>query len=1288
MVRHLKTLLKYSYYCCVVSLVLCALLLQAARSFIGYIDHYRLPIQAYISEQTGTEVTLDKLAAHWQGLRPKVSVQGVSVTAAEQTLLSASRAEMEVDILASLWRTAVVWRAVEFDDLALTAVQDAQGDWSIAGFASPFRATAAADQRRAWRYRSPGDLFLSVKSVTLRNTRLTLLFRSEQQLQATVPAITIRNDGHFHRLSASTAIGDTSVFNFHLEGEGNPAVPESFQAKAYLQLTHFPIGRLLELFSSTHALPVVSNAVVNSQLWFDFHSPKAFLFSGNVNYSGDAQGNSVFDIPLRARLGGSYQLDRGWDVNVRNLTVDSLTDLAPVQIRLQHRQLALSTARVDVSAWSQWLAQQLPDHSLGEALSGLSPSGELENLHVSAPLAHLTQLQMQANVNQASIENWQQVPALSNVSGFVESDLHSGFILVDTVNFAFYPAQIYRQPLLAKRAQGRIGWSLSPAENAIKIYGDGLTLSGDYGQARGYFLVDTPLEAASRESLLSLQIGLRDSRALAYKQLLPTLLPEDLQHWMATAIKAGEVAQAGLLYRGGFRQDSARAIQLFVDVERAHLAYDPQWPALKNISGRLLVDNQQVFAQVHKAEVYAGDVAAGTLVWNGDFQKALALDAEIKTSVPSGLRFVKASVLQQQTAGVLDDWSGAGALDVDLSLRLPLLDSSAPVQQTVRLQFADNRLDLRAQNLQLSQLSGVLSYSDATGFSSSNLQASLFKQPLALALLTEGDVLRLSGVGRAASEELSAWLQQPLDRWLTGEFDYLLDLTIPTAQSSQTASPIALSLFSDLQGVAINLPPPLKKAAVETRNFIVNGRMQADGWHYQATLGNHLAATLRASRQGMIKADVLLADKETPVVTQAVEDGVRFKAQLQRADALAWMALVESYPASESAGVALPMRFDIAVDQLFYHDIEVANVVLSGQREASGWSAIIDADGIQGGLYWDSDRRTPAIVDLDYLHWPLTPVLSAQDAAPDGFSHDPWADVTLATLKPLDVRIEQLVYREKLLGQWSFAVRPQRDRLAVTNIVGAVGGFSFAGEDDNSGAHLSWQRDPEGEGMGQTRLRGYLRGGSLQALFDLWDLQPLLVNQQATAAVDLSWLGSPAFFSVDRLQGETAMSLRDGVFIENQATSATGALRLLGLFNFDTWLRRMRLDFSDVFNKGLSFDRLSGTFAFDKGLIRISEPFSLTGPSVSMQLDGTIDYPTQTLDGNLAVVLPVGGNLTLATALTAGLPAAAALYVVRQLFKREVDKASTVNYTVTGKWNAPSINVRDVDGEDVEAIIE
>jgi uncharacterized protein YhdP len=63
--------------------------------------------------------------------------------------------------------------------------------------------------------------------------------------------------------------------------------------------------------------------------------------------------------------------------------------------------------------------------------------------------------------------------------------------------------------------------------------------------------------------------------------------------------------------------------------------------------------------------------------------------------------------------------------------------------------------------------------------------------------------------------------------------------------------------------------------------------------------------------------------------------------------------------------------------------------------------------------------------------------------------------------------------------------------------------------------------------------------------------------------------GEPQSFS-----GSLDAALRTGQFVEVEGSAQ--ALRVFGLLNFNSIGRRLRLDFSDLFGKGLAYDRVKG----------------------------------------------------------------------------------------------------------------
>ncbi|MFA0252757.1 AsmA-like C-terminal region-containing protein, partial [Vibrio sp. 10N.261.45.A4] len=65
----------------------------------------------------------------------------------------------------------------------------------------------------------------------------------------------------------------------------------------------------------------------------------------------------------------------------------------------------------------------------------------------------------------------------------------------------------------------------------------------------------------------------------------------------------------------------------------------------------------------------------------------------------------------------------------------------------------------------------------------------------------------------------------------------------------------------------------------------------------------------------------------------------------------------------------------------------------------------------------------------------------------------------------------------------------------------------------------------------------------------------------------LEWKGSPWNMQVDTVNGTLKAELGRGVI-----SDVGGAAKLLGMFSLDSIIRRMQLDFSDVFDEGLAFD--------------------------------------------------------------------------------------------------------------------
>ena len=187
-----------------------------------------------------------------------------------------------------------------------------------------------------------------------------------------------------------------------------------------------------------------------------------------------------------------------------------------------------------------------------------------------------------------------------------------------------------------------------------------------------------------------------------------------------------------------------------------------------------------------------------------------------------------------------------------------------------------------------------------------------------------------------------------------------------------------------------------------------------------------------------------------------------------------------------------------------------------------------------------------------------------------------------------------------------------------------------------------------------------------------WNFAPSVTSESFRVDADGSWPGSPAWFSLKRFSGNLDASLRKGQFVEVQGSAQ--ALRVFGLLNFNSIGRRLRLDFSDLLGKGLSYDRVKGNLQATNGLFVTHEPITLSGPSSNLELNGNLDMNNERIDAKLLVTLPVTNNLPLA-ALIVGAPAiGGALFVVDKLLGDKVARFASVQYDVKGPMQDPQIS--------------
>ena len=243
------------------------------------------------------------------------------------------------------------------------------------------------------------------------------------------------------------------------------------------------------------------------------------------------------------------------------------------------------------------------------------------------------------------------------------------------------------------------------------------------------------------------------------------------------------------------------------------------WPALSGVSGELVFDRVSMDLrgasgriagwpglQIARADARIGDLTHSTTV---------VVTGQIRGPLSEALQVVNTSPLATMTGQVLERAVGNGVADVRLGLSIPIfaLDRTR-VQGTVSL--PGNDLQITPDSPALLRTRGNVLFTES-GLTLSGAQARMYggdvrleggTRPLPTGSLDPFFTLRAQGTFTAEA------LRQ------ARELGYVARLAQTMQGSASYAATLAfrrgvpeISLTSNLQGLALNLPPPLNKAA-------------------------------------------------------------------------------------------------------------------------------------------------------------------------------------------------------------------------------------------------------------------------------------------------------------------------------------------------------------------------------------------------------------------------------------------------------------------------------------------
>lgn len=1218
-------------------LLLAVLVIAALYAGLGHqltqnIDSYRPEIEQQLSERLGHDVRIGSLSSRWTWLNPTVIARDLVMRQeAENNEVIASLQSLRVglDFLASLMRFRIVFSDFDADGLELVVNQTPRGEIEVEGVELP---EPVANNLSQWI--DLAGQWLSDPSVRITRVALGLRDSSGQLRQVEIPQLDlVYGRGLFRASGRAMRPGTTEqLASFRLVGQhffrgdftgqfygdinsgrlfdglmqeygwqGFRA--EGFDVGGQVWLTFR--GGLMEQASGTLETPYLQLGVGQESLapLEDIRARFGWRRDGAANNGAEMTGTA--DLSPWYTTGEFHLNDLTWRWNGATVPgFDLRFQPGPGANAVIADRLPIAPVRGLLSRLGMF-----PDE-LARALDNYQPSGTVNRLLLKLPEDNRGHFRLTADLHDIDVQAHGGAPAVKGLDGSLIVTQAGGLVQADSAELTFGFPLLFKELWTVRNFTGNLAWRFE--DDLTRIFSSDIAMNvGPSARLTGAFELSLTPDG---EDLLGLRVGVEDGDAGMLAQFVPVkLVSPGLYSWLTTAIKQADSVNGSYFGHGQIGSGSppgSFVSSMVYDFENSTVEYDERWPEVTGAAGRVFVHQGRTRVDLNSGQTGGLELRPGQVRIQpgaGD-NTMVSIDAAAPVSGEALAFWLKGTPLGEMAGAAPDRFVFDGDFYLDLALGFALDSDQAPsVEASVRAESGS--LTFLAEDLQWTDISGEVSYSTDSGFSSAPVAARFLGSPVSVSFQADrpGGGLKVRQAGKvrlpALRNRLGLADSNSLGTAGSLEYEALLDVRPGKAAT--------LTLSSDLAGVTLDWPAPFGKTA-ET--------------------GSPVKVTIEPAEKNGLGLEVKWYERAD------------FDVQWQ------------------------PDRVDLNVNDLRVGERQFQDVSVDAVLGPENWLISANAEWIRGMVTWPVSGRT-VIVDLEKLS------LVGEKDRLDGSEAPLETEDPVQAVSELDftgwpdvnVRIADLQVSGENAGIWSFELRPVASRLTVENIEGRLKSLTLAGA-------LGWGLENNQETTG---FRGTLKGRSLEDVGALFSTDIPFRNDRTDVELALDWPGRPDQFALDKLNGSAKVRFEDGVILESNSTAQL--FRVFNLLNSDTLSRRLKLDFSDLYEAGVAFDAISGQARFADGVLTLDPELQIVGPSGAFKLSGTTNMAQKTLDMNMVVVLPLTQNLPLAALLLgAGAPIGGALFVLDKVLGDPLSKLASASYDVKGSWNDPDVRLKRI----------
>jgi uncharacterized protein (TIGR02099 family) len=758
---------------------------------------------------------------------------------------------------------------------------------------------------------------------------------------------------------------------------------------------------------------------------------------------------------------------------------------------------------------------------------------------------------------------------------------------------------------------------------------------------------------------------------------LPKLYPTQLmgintKNYLVDSLQQGQIKSAGIIWHGAvnaFPFDQGQGVfQAQLKIADGTLKFAQQWPALTNFDVNLLFQNNSLTMTSQKGQLL--DVELTQLSANIPELAAnavLNIDLDAQANGLQVTDLMLQSSLADTLGKTLQQVKVSGPLKTQLNLHVPLSDKDIVVKGNVLL--VENQVELPNLNILLEQTHGTVSFIN-NKITASGLQAQLLQQPIQLALKGEqqqgGYQTDINVKGDWQVTPLLGSYSEDLTRYLSGTTNWTADiaLTLPSQGYQYSAQ-----VVSDLTQLNSDLPAPFNKTVEQSLPLIITSQGNQQASTIQITLGQNIEFNGNLPHQDMQFSRAHLAIGQSDLMGMGL--GFSVSANMSELDVNPWYEfidiLINALPDNNKPLLEAPKRIFINADNALIASQRLTGLEIVAKNTTDSWLFDINAKEarMEVALYKDWLNRGVDI-NADFIEltkWQSTQSDNHETLAASAIQFD----ANIDTLPPISFSCTRCRFLNNDLGKIDFNLSRSSTGMKIDQVRLNNDHSFFYGSGD-------WFLS---NGQSSTRLKGEFSSSDFGSFLKGLKLDSGIKDSQASSKFDLSWKRAPYEFNFETLNGQIDWRLTDGYLTE---VSDQGS-RIFSLLSLDSLVRKLQLDFRDIFAKGFFYDKINGSFQLENG-IAYTQDTLVDGGAGEITMQGYTDLNAQQMNYQIEFAPNVTSSLPVIVAwMVNPATALAALALDQMLTSAKV--ISNIKFSLTGSLDDPQLTELGRDSKEV-----